>query len=432
MNYLTPSLKSFAKCFDLSEDELIEFGYLYNLEQRSRKLSWWQLIFISIITLYSKGTRHKDRVAAMIFYFGVSVCENAFSDRLSQLSTKFLDVLIKKLSERIKHIGSPKRREKLQRMIKVLAEDTSLMILDKRAEGHFGRFSTNPKAQAKLYILIDIFTNGCLSSEVSGCKTSEKSKRQKFNRESVSTIELRDRGYFSNVLFAEMVNENRYFITRVNKNWNPKVKSVEVGNKSWVGKYLKDIDLSNYNEIKLIVFPLNKNDCKTKLNNGDKLSLSFIGKRIKGEMKYYLYHIPSEWNFSFDDFYHIYRFRWNVEQIFKVLKSNFNLSKLRLRNENAIINMVKIIIIAYLLSNVIIFKMSAVFNCSEKRFSHFVILSGELGYYFRHILEYIFWCDRTLRKCDWKSLTEGLFLVVNNKKISMSNRNRNLINVLKH
>lgn len=427
----TPTLSSFAKLFGFSETEMSLLAEEYQLQQRNRKIKWWQLLFINIITLYSKGTKHKDRVAAMLLYFGTKVCENAFSDRLSQLSTEFLERIIHRLNEYIKLIGSPKKRAKLQELINILAEDASLITLDVRSENDFDKYQCNPKAQAKLFILIDVFTNGCLANTVEECKASEKKVIQQselYNNQ--KTIELRDRGWFSHKIFKKLINERRYFITRVRKDFNPLIKSVTIGDQGWIGKKLSDIDLSKWNEINIEVYLLDRKRKKVFLKDKEYLSLCVKGKRLKNDFKYYAYYLADEWEFSFNDLWYLYRYRWYVEEVFKILKSRLGLSKLRLRNKYAIINMIKIIIITFLISNICVKQMAHAYGCSEKGFSLFRILEGEIGYHFREIVNHLFCTDKPIRKCDWKILTESLYILTRDKKISLSHRNRKIINLL--
>ena len=124
---------------------------------------------------------------------------------------------------------------------------------------------------------------------------------------------------------------------------------VDIGLPEWEGKQLKQIMWEDYHgEVSPIIKP---NHVKGKVleENGKPFILNLRGNEGYGKRFWYIVDIPDSDKLTFHDIHQFYRFRWNIEESFKEIKSSLGSNDLNgLSHENCVLNQLYMSLIAWL------------------------------------------------------------------------------------
>ncbi len=94
----------------LPQEELEQLLAEYEIKEiRQRSFYWIAFFFVHLRCLINGKSRHKDCLYKELFK--ISLSENTFSDRLSQLPIGFCVALLKRVQVHLNKIGSPKSYE---------------------------------------------------------------------------------------------------------------------------------------------------------------------------------------------------------------------------------------------------------------------------------------------------------------------------------
>ena len=231
----------------------------------------------------------------------------------------------------------------------VLHDGCSFAINSQLKEVFPGRFSTHSPAAVELHVTMDLLTSGIDYFALTADTTSERLHSPKAE-ELKNTLTLEDAGYFDRRRIIEIDNQGGYVIGQAACNINPVI--VEAydydGNEilKWRGKKLKELKLKdNYTPVDLTVrWPGYDMDFRV---------VAFWYKKKK-RIGYLVTNLPRD-SVPADDIVGLYRLRWQIELLFKELKSYCNLKKFSTGNKHLVKTLIYASFITVLLKRLLSF-----------------------------------------------------------------------------
>ena len=286
----------------------------------------------------------------------VSISDSSWHDRFSPELVKFLRECV---IHGIEHISQEPSRilgKRLASFRDVMIQDSTIIRLhESLADKWPATRSKKVAAGVKVAFLTSAVANSPKSISILPENTSEM-KTLKIGPWVKDIILLIDLGFYKYQLFSRIVENGGSFVSRLKSNSNPLIIGInQVGNCHGIdlnGKHLKDIELEKSDAI----FDVN-------------VEVSFDRRSYRGESKkdnkifrlvavynpeaeehhFYLTNIsPSILNAS--EIAAVYAARWEIELIFKELKSRYELDHIRTKSPYAIEALIWISILTLLIS----------------------------------------------------------------------------------
>jgi IS4 transposase len=327
------------------------------LIERERKIDplimFWTLAIGYGSQLYRTLTELKREYE---FRGNVSISDSSWHDRFTPELVKFLRECV---IHGIEHISQEPSRilgKRLASFRDVMIQDSTIIRLhESLADKWPATRSKKVAAGVKVAFLTSAVANSPKSISILPENTSEM-KTLKIGPWVKDIILLIDLGFYKYQLFSRIVENGGSFVSRLKSNSNPLIIGInQVGNCHGIdlnGKHLKDIELEKSDAI----FDVN-------------VEVSFDRRSYRGESKkdnkifrlvavynpeaeehhFYLTNIsPSILNAS--EIAAVYAARWEVELIFKELKSRYELDHIRTKSTYAIEALIWISILKLLIS----------------------------------------------------------------------------------
>jgi len=162
-----------------------------------------------------------------------------------------------------------------------------------------------------------------------------------------------DLGYWWYWLFDEIIERGQHFISRLRSDCNPLIKAVYQGSQEWVGKRLKDITLIG-TEIDLLVNLSSANPANPRMVHDVRL----VGQWVSENQAWHLYitSILERSIYTIGLIVQIYALRWQIEILFRDLKSVLGIVNFISTSENGVRIQIYAALIRYLLTRLIILK----------------------------------------------------------------------------
>jgi len=237
----------------------------------------------------------------------------------------------------------------------MIQDSTIIRLHESLAEKWPATRSKRVAAGVKVSLLTSAVANGPKSISILPEKTSEM-KTLKIGPWIKNIILLIDLGFYKHQLFSRIVENGGYFISRLKRNSNPLIVGVnQVRNCHGIdlrGKYLKDIKLEKSDDI----FDVNVEvsfDRRSYRGESKKDSKIFrlvaIYNPESEEHHFYLTNIHQD-VLNASEIASVYAARWEVELIFKELKSRYELDHITTKSPYAIEALIWISILTLLIS----------------------------------------------------------------------------------
>ena len=262
--------------------------------------------------------------------------ESSFYDRFNAGS----EALMKRLFERALAAGSLEQRKVLAAalagsgIIDVEAIDASQITLPASASEKFP--STNDgHGGVKLTAALSVLFQTVTSITLTDARTHDR-KALKLPRWLHGLLCLLDRGYADHRLWATIEDRGGYFLTPLKSSTMPRISAIRSGvGKAHVGKELSG-DLRYWGEVDVDAeFTVRKRGHRTFRVVRVPVHRDLPNGRIEIVDLWFVTNLPSEL-FSPQQLATIYRFRWEVEQLFRTLKMVGRLDHLRSANPHVI------------------------------------------------------------------------------------------------
>jgi hypothetical protein len=317
----------------LSIDEVDQIGRDTGQCERLRTITPSRLFLSLIVAL---GSGKIESLADLLREFnhqnGVAVAYKAFYNRLARAS--FVTFMQQMLARLIEHLSiqtlQPAGRTALARFTDIVIQDGSSFAVKRTLRRVFpGRFTKTEPAAVELHVTFSGF-----SDEAGVVKLAPDTQAERDFLPEPSTLKdkllLADRGYPSMRYFEAVREQGGSFVVRLTRSYNPWVRAAWVEGKSMA--LAKPVRLSRF----------------IAQQAGRRLDLDVEFERGKGKdgARFRVVVLPSNkqttWlctnlprtPFSLDLVARLYRFRWQIELLFKEWKSYANLHKFDTGNQH--------------------------------------------------------------------------------------------------
>lgn len=230
--------------------------------------------------------------------------------------------------------------EKLKRFQDVVIQDSTIVRLHKAlAKIWPATRSRKVAAGVKVATLISAVANGIRTVAIYGERTNEV-KTVRIGKWVKDRVILLDLGFFKYQLFARIVDNGGFFVSRLKNDANPMIESslkvhrgraIDLSEKRW--SEVKDRLMREVLDAEVsIAFRRRKYNGKA---SGDILNLRLVAIFNTDEKRYHVYitNIPPE-VLSAEDVAALYSVRWEIELVFKELKSRYALDLVKTTNEH--------------------------------------------------------------------------------------------------
>ena len=251
---------------------------------------------------------------------GSTITASAFQKHFSPQAAVFLQGVLDHLLASAAHGASAPVCARLERFREVFAIDGSLVKLHKKLQSHFRGFrSEGTEAMAKLHMVHNLSRRDIERLRITGGRVPD-IRGAAFGRWVKGALSLFDLGYYSHEVFRKIHAADGFFISRIKVNANPRVVSVRRGRKTIPldGVRLRDVRI---NEDVL--------DADAVFGEGKAArTYRVVGVRepVSNTWRYYVTNLDAA-EFPAEEVAALYRLRWEVELLFKELKSAYRLDQ---------------------------------------------------------------------------------------------------------
>ena len=316
----------------LSEYEIDQLGKATGQSQRLRIVTPFRLL-VTLLGALGDGTAETiaDLCREFNFAFGTTTAYKAFYNRLARPGfPEFTrEVVSRLLTELAVQTLEPEPGSPIERFTDIIVQDGSSFALKASLRGVFpGRFTTLEPAAVELHATLSGFYDEVLEVSLSPDTTQERAFLPR-DEDLRGQLLLADRGYPSRDYFAELEAAGASFIMRLSRGFKPYVRAIHAGKRvthlphpialpeflarSGVTELDLDVELRKGKQVhvcRLVILP-GKEESETRLCTN----------------------LPRE-DFPLALVARLYRFRWQVELMFKEWKSYANLRKFDTGNEH--------------------------------------------------------------------------------------------------
>ncbi len=344
-------------CTLFSKEWTKNAGKITGLIKRERKIQAFVMLWVLV---FSFGV-HLPRNLANIKrkYEKASKKELVDSSWYERFTPELVDFLKLCVIHAIEQLASEQNKflsEKLAKFKDVFIQDSTIIRLHKSLAKKFpAARSRTVAAGVKVSMLVSAVANGPKSIGIFAERANEL-KTLRIGPWIKDRILLIDLGFFKHQLFARIKDNGGYFVSRLKASSDPlivEVHNVCRGNSIDVkGKYISEI-LSKLKRQVLdveveISFKRRKYNGKEKLDT-ERFRLVAIFNEEEEKYHVYLTNILND-NLSPEDVAKLYGARWDIELIFKELKSRYDLDVINTRNPQIIEAYIWISILTLLIS----------------------------------------------------------------------------------
>jgi len=272
-----------------------------------------------------------------------TISDSSWYDRFTPELVEFLhQCVIYGIEELAKEPGR-KLSNKLENFQDVLIQDSTIVRLHSSLSEKFpAARARNAAAGVKIGVLVSAVANGPKTVALYSEKTAE-IKTLKIGPWIKDRILLVDLGFYKNQMFARVVDNGGYFVSRIKKNMDPIVVSVEEGlsktkSKKFAGKPVSECieQLSGKNLDAVVKIKFKRRAYKGKQKQ-DEMNVRLVAIYNEKDKKYHVYITNIQKDvLNAKDIATLYGARWDIELLFKELKSKYSLDALGTKNEQVI------------------------------------------------------------------------------------------------
>jgi len=330
-----------------------------------------------------------------------ALSDSSWYERFSPEMVRYLKACV---IHGIEHIAKEKHRhlsDKLKGFEDVMIQDSTIIRLhNKLAKKWPAVRSRKVAAGVKLNVVVSAVANSMKSVSLFGERIYE-SKTLRIGPWVKNRILLLDLGYYKHHAFTKIVENGGYFVSRLKKTADPTIISVHQtcrGNSiDLVGKKVKDVlpRLKRQMLDVTVEVPIKRRKYKGKQQKDTmEFRLVAIYHEEAGKYHTYLTNISGD-ILNVEEIASLYGARWEVELIFKELKSRYALDMIKTSNEMIVEALIWVAILTLLVSRLIynlVRKMAKEKGKDMVRFTHIrwsVIFSENARDHLSALLSYL-------------------------------------------
>lgn len=328
----------------LSAEDVASDASRAGFGERNRKLTPLRLL---LTLVFGWGVEEQRTLSSLRRFFtavtGIAVVSSAFQTRFTAAAVDFLKRIYERLLARLDSVkgGLPMG---LRRFKDVLAIDGSVITLRDKLARHFRACRTNhSQAALKLHAVMSLRDNAVVELATKSERFSERRFLNRFVPTFAGRLLLFDLGYFKHQFFERLVKAGAFFVSRLKDSSNPTIVEVKRGiraTKAAVGTRLDDNDFEGPVVEALV-----------RLGEAGTTVFRIVGLRFPGtdEYRFYLTNLLGI-EFTAEDIAGIYTRRWQIELLFKELKSLCRIDQLPSAKPNTVLCLIYASLIAVLVS----------------------------------------------------------------------------------
>ena len=303
---------------------------------------------------------HRDgRLSAALWHlednYGIKVNRSSFYQRLTEGYGRF----VHQVTERVLALQVARMHPELQGRLEafrdIWAYDSTTVRLRQALVKHFSSGGHAPKAGIKLHAGMRIRSGALLNPKVTAERVSDQ-RAIDLGECCEDVLVLLDRGYSAHGMFASISKQGGLYLTRLKASANPVISAVresgmaEVTNAA-TGKRLDDAIADG--DIVLGTTAVDV-DVQLALRKGGTTSARVVGlprqnEEGKLETWWYLTNLPPD-DYEPDVIGKLYVLRWQVELLWKQLKSNFRVDEMHVLTEHNVRMVLDLCILGYVLT----------------------------------------------------------------------------------
>jgi len=323
----------------LPQNTVRELGEKSGFVERKRKVDaaafLWALVLgfgISLERTLSTVKRHYEEITE------IKLSYSSWYEKFTPKLVKFLKSCVElALSQMADEVNRP-LGEKLKRFDDVLIQDSTIVRLHKvLAKIWPATRSRVIAAGVKVATVISVVANGIRNVSIYGERTGEV-KTVHIGPWIKNRILLLDLGFFKYQLFARIMANKGFFISRLKDNGNPTIvsslrvhrgRAIELAGKQW--SEVKDLLMREVLDAEVsITFSRRKYAGRV---SRDELNLRLVAIYNPEARRYHVYitNIPQD-TLCAEDIAALYSARWEIEMVFKELKSRYALDVVKTTN----------------------------------------------------------------------------------------------------
>lgn len=339
----TSSIEIRAELVKLFPDALLrrlarECGVVLRLRKVDPVALFWTLVLGFGVSGERSFARLRQRYETAV---GHSLAASSFQERF----TPRLARLLKRCLEQALHEslgGGRPLQGSMASFRDVVLADATVVRLHRLLERAFPACRTNhTRAAAKLHVVMNLRGAGKQSVQITDERTHEH-RCLKLGPWVRDKLLLLDRGYYDFRLFARIRDNGGYFLSRLKSNANPRITAVYRTHRgraiSLVGEKLQD-GLPRLQR-EFLDAEVELRYCKRPYRGRQRtatLRVRLVGSRDPATGDYYLYltNVPVE-QLPAEDVQTTYALRWQIELLFKELKSSYRLDQLPSRRREVV------------------------------------------------------------------------------------------------
>ena len=273
----------------------------------------------------------------------ISISDSSWYDRFTPELVEFLhQCVIHGIEELAKEPGK-KLSKKLEDFQDVLIQDSTIVRLHSSLAAKFPAARARTVAAGlKVGVMVSAVANGPKTIALYSEKTAE-IKTLRIGPWIKDRILLVDLGFYKNQMFARVEENGGFFVSRIKKNMNPIVVSIEEGVpktkcKEFIGKTVNEcieqLSGKDFDTVVKIVFKRRKYKGKQKK---DEMRVRLVAVYNDEDQKHHIYITNIQKDvLNAKDIEKLYGARWDIELLFKELKSRYALDVLETKNVHII------------------------------------------------------------------------------------------------
>lgn len=286
----------------------------------------------------------------------VDLCQSAWHDRFNPETVNFLRACVERA---VKQMASETNRtlsDKMKWVDDILIQDSSIIRLSAALMNEFpATRSRKDAAGLKVSMLVSAVASGPQRVTIHGERFHE-TKTLKIGPWVKNKVLLFDLGFFKYQMFARIKENGGYFLSRLKDGSNPLIvsalrtyrgNSIELDGKHW-----KDIRDKIKREVldTEVEVTFSRRAYKGKQSR-DSMPFRLVAVYNDEAKKYHVYitNIPPD-VLNAEDVADLYRVRWDIEMIFKELKSRYSLDAITSANPNVVEGLIWVGILTLLVS----------------------------------------------------------------------------------
>jgi len=323
----------FALVSEKETEELArETGYYRRAPQQLPAFEFALCCALSAVVEHKRGFASVWRLLATAA--GIEVARSAVTQRFGPGSAALLEALFFRAVQRLPSAGELVLRERLNVFRDVLAQDGTVLQLSPVLAALFPATRTNVvDAAAKVHVTADLRARRIIDVTVTGERGSELDELwlQEFT---ANTLYLFDLGYTSYDLYSAIVHARAFLLMRLKENANPTVVRVREGVRApqaSVGRKFKDLTFCKTQDR----FDLDAEFVCREIQ--ETVTMRVVGLWNPETQRYHCYVTnlsPEDWDI--EDLVTLYRQRWIIELLMKLMKSHCHLDHLDTGNPDAL------------------------------------------------------------------------------------------------